>query len=405
MLKTVPGYKSPVDAADTFAFLRNYFPSIQYTNVSEDMQELWNAFIDEYPGDVSSFVDGWMGGTVDKTNLQKSIELARMLHIIYRWAKFGMPVFKLSEGLMSSLVMTDPSNVQCSEIKYPFPTFCITPPPGFWSFDDYPVTSIWVHNFKSSLIGSGRKPNMLHIDIFNADGVANWDNTAYGEREGICVPGEDSENTVANWLKRSEQANFFVSEPMHDLDFGLIQSTGRLIVNLMLYISEKGTGDLVSRKRKYTKRAKERSKQMEPEVWLMGSHIHMRPQVIEAARDIGGSGTPAERARWKLTKRIVVKGHWRRQPIGLRGSGQWKWKWIEPYPKGEGPRLTHIYEDKTKKNPPKDEVTILEERADEAAEVAEACYLDGLDAEGDFHSDRANLIFDRLEELTGKIYD
>jgi hypothetical protein len=62
------------------------------------------------------------------------------------------------------------------------------------------------------------------------------------------------------------------------------------------------------------------------------SLFHVRRLVVRARAATGAAAI--ERQPWQLGRRVTVKAHWRRQPIGPRGSGQTRRTWIGEHHKG-----------------------------------------------------------------------
>jgi hypothetical protein len=391
--------KAPRATADVFAFIRNTFPVEQrYENTPEDMSEFFREYLKKYgPSIMGSLVP--YGG---KSQQQLLTETARMMHIIFRWARFNMPVFDLSEGLMDMLTMTDPADpkndIRCDEVKLPFDTFCITIPPGYWKFDGFPVEVIWVHRFHGASLERRSYKEWFFIGLLNSTGVMIYDNSH--SEPGECLPGDDSNGSIGAWISREKVSKHFKSDEMGTDDWGLAVSAKRLIVNLMLYTAERDFSRPPKQrpKRRYTRRSKQRAKELEPEVWVFGKHIPIIREINEAGRAAGGTS----KKQWVLKKSYVRKGHWRRQPYGP-GRSLRKIIWIKPTAVGgSGPRLTHIY-DEPSGNPA--DVEQLELEADEAAELAEECYDQGDYDSGDYYCDKANQLFDQLEWLTGEVYE
>lgn len=391
---------TPRKTADVFALIRNTMPVEQrYEDTPEDMSEFFWPYMNRYGSAIERSIIPYGG----KSKQQQITETARTFHTIFRWARYNMPVFDLTEGLTSMLTMTDPADVQCNEVKFPFDTFCVTIPTGFWKFDGFPVEAIWVHRFRGASLEHRSERQMLFIGILNTTGVMIYDNSAYGDPGG-CLPDEESDGTLGAWISKEKVSKFFKSDEMQTDDFGLVVSVKRLIVNLMLYTAERDFRKKKSKKRpkrRYTKREKARAKELEPEVWIFGKHVPIVREIDEAGRAAGGTS----KKRWVLKKSYVRRGHWRRQPYGP-GRSLRKRIWIKPTPVGAGPRLTHIYEepDEPGGNPP-GVVEQMEAEADDAAELAEEYYDQEMYDEGDYFCNKANAIFDRLEQLTGEVYE
>lgn len=423
-------HRNPRLAAESFAWIRRNFPDIEdYEETPEDMIEFFDRFREVY----SKEIDTLFALPLDPAQRQRMlVDLASAMHVIFRWARYNMPVFQLTRDLAASLILTDVEELRCVDVQFPFPTFCIQIPPDLWNVEGSPIDSLWVHRYIGQASETGRRRvEMLTTNTIAENGLSLYDTYIYGINP-FCLPGEDSEDPVKGWLGHKKETKSYTTDEMTDQDFGLMESIKRLVLNVMMYVAEKPIGDPRKPRRKYTKRA--RQTEMDPEVWVLGTRIKMRPELIDVARASGGSrSSPSDLAKWRLKKRIAVKGHWRRQPFGPRGTGQWRWKWIAPYLKGEGPRYTHIHEDKPvhtkdpfrgleglvikkgkkkrrrrRKNPMfilDESILQLEHEADEAAELAEEYYDQEMYDEGDYFCNKANSLFDELEQLTGEVYE
>jgi hypothetical protein len=62
------------------------------------------------------------------------------------------------------------------------------------------------------------------------------------------------------------------------------------------------------------------------------SLFHVRRLVVRARAATGAAAI--ERQPWQLGRRVTVKAHWRRQPVGPRGSGETRRTWIGEHHKG-----------------------------------------------------------------------
>ncbi len=79
-----------------------------------------------------------------------------------------------------------------------------------------------------------------------------------------------------------------------------------------------------------------------PLSWVVGREIKLSAELrAAAAAQADGDRSPAH---WRLARRFVVRGHWRRQACGAARAER-RPKWIAPYWKGpaEGPALTRMY--------------------------------------------------------------
>jgi len=119
-------------------------------------------------------------------------------------------------------------------------------------------------------------------------------------------------------------------------------------VNLCLYITERGKGERVAQYT--TKRAKRKSEKSnefvkKPDIWILGKEIKLSKELVLAA-----SSQAQNSSAWSVTKRFVVRGHWKSQACGP-GMTLRKRIFVQPYWKGpkEGEKLAHLYLDGSEK--------------------------------------------------------
>lgn len=116
-----------------------------------------------------------------------------------------------------------------------------------------------------------------------------------------------------------------------------------LLVGLSLFIQENGKGERIQNKQfekyKHKKGGFKHNKKPILEIWEIGKEIKLSNELVSAAKSCGRLD---EQPKWKLSKRFTVRGHWRDQPCGP-GKIDRKKTWIQPYWKGSGVKLAHIY--------------------------------------------------------------
>jgi hypothetical protein len=266
-------------------------------------------------------------------------------HMALRWADFGLSVFDLTTSLLASLLLTDCSGVEPDAVRFPFPTFVVRVPGDFWTIrvqekgQESPVTAIWAHQFRALDQNDGEEKLRLVIKAVSRLGTSVWEVRDLPERS----------TSIEEWVSTSYE-NFETGGPLCAVDqedFRMQRAVRRMLVNLCLYISERGykgtqQGKKTTKKRK-RKKAREQKHELKPSVWVLGHEVKLNRQLLDAARDRSCDESGAE-TRWRVRKRFVVQGHWRNQACGP-GRKERKRIRIEPYWKGpkEGERLSHLY--------------------------------------------------------------
>jgi len=256
-----------------------------------------------------------------------------------QWAKAGLPVFRPSESLAAGLALTDIDNVPTDEWKWPFDCFLIHVPYEFWVMKSPadgspdPVCMMIVSKMETMF----HEPAAMMLMI-GRNGSLSFSQ--------VMLPAEGS--MFEDWFKIVTEQNKLPVGGMDTFDLEPTEQTSmtngwRLMTNLCFYVNERGRGQ---RQNTYTtKRAKRRipskSSMPIPSVWILGQEIKLDRELITAAKN-QALGSPA----WTVSKRFVVRGHYREQPYGP-GRSLRKRLWIESFWKGprEGATLTHLYTD------------------------------------------------------------
>lgn len=309
------------------------------------------------------------------------------LHTLGRWFKFGMPIFRITEDLLASLLLTDPSNVDPEEVKAPFPTFLLEIPDNYWVMDTYTrdfstfdaiqttpkaIRNIWIHNCRTvygseNNIPEGQKIPFQQLGQLKHSPMLIITMEAGGTRlfDRICPPGtmphgqeQGQCKMMTTWLTQGsrETPGPFPMERT-DQDMRYQAAARRLYINLSLYVAEQGRGTKVEqyttkakkrrmkRKNKKSKAAKELPK---PNVWIIGKEITLCKEMKDAAK-AWTEAQSGSKAAWKIKKRFTVRGHWRNQACGPSRQER-KRIWVQPFWKGpkEGEKLTHVYTDEKK---------------------------------------------------------
>lgn len=253
-------------------------------------------------------------------------------HMVASWLQYSFPAFSVTADLLSAFILTDPTNLSLDDIKPPFDTFVINLPRNFWFVDDQMATSLWYHHYKS------RGEVYLHVEVGTPRNLRVY--------ERIPSFWNDDVESVEDWL------NFGVGEiqsveqvEQTEYDKRLMRAARNILVNLSLYVAEHGRG-IRKQSVQHHKKARQRTLTCSlpcVDTWIVGREIKLDQHLISAAKNCSGDDV-ANRAAWQISKRFVVRGHWRDQACGP-GRQMRRRMWIQPYWKGPelGEKLAHIY--------------------------------------------------------------
>lgn len=266
-------------------------------------------------------------------------------HSLLRWVDMGLPVFDLTHGLMSALLLTDPSDVRQDMVKPPFPTFVVRFPDGFWEMhstvDNRPTSAslgiLHIYEAYASTDLNRLRP-MMSLRIVAKNGLTStW--------ETYEPPSGDG--PVSDWLKQEvplieDPTGALVTPDEHDLRLAV--AFRRLFINLCLYINENGRGERLGKPRTASPKKPAGALPEGPDIWVLGREVKLDRELMASAKAWTDSKSPRSSARegWTLRERFTVRGHWRNQAHGPERSLR-KMKWIAPYWKGEGPTFAHVY--------------------------------------------------------------
>mgnify|MGYP002639912642 CR=1 FL=1 len=272
------------------------------------------------------------------------------------WLKYHMPVYKLTTSITAAFALTDTSDIPREEIVAPFPYFIIKLPSNFWYAQDVidgpflgiDLLSVSRHDFL------GGASSILFTMAFTNGRLHQWTRpSTIPEEEGIALTSAD------NAIPDNTRLYMYALEKVYKNLCIFLDQTNPDIKK------ERKHAALKKRVRRKAKRKQEKGKTIfeTPEIWVVGADTKIAPGVIAAAK------TMTSQKKWKLTKRIVVAGHWKWQPYGPRNSLRKRIR-LDPYIKGENyaERLTRKYvvdEIKPSKNP--EELQMLSPYEEEAA--------------------------------------
>jgi len=271
-------------------------------------------------------------------------EEVAQIYSLLAWVDDGMPVYDITHSLMAALLLTDPSEVNLSEVKLPFGTFVVRLPQPFWattSDEGAPaaVTHVIVGHLmvpKLSRDGQGKV-----VMVGEEPKIVTRLTTSDGRQSFERRPDLTDVGTVGDWIAHE----FTPVNPGNiprpkSTEQHMLVSFRRLLANLCLYLAQNGRGEKLGGS---TKRVPGRKPIYvpQPDIWVIGREVKLDRELVDSAKawteDNGGRPEG-----WRLRSRFTVQGHWRSVAHGP-GRVERRRQWIAPYWKGQGPSFSHVY--------------------------------------------------------------
>lgn len=261
---------------------------------------------------------------------------ALRMHALSQWAYGGMPVIELAAPLAAAFCLTEYDAVEPGDCRWPFPTFLVAirgESPLEVVVDDASGRKlasklIWLHSWEDA---DARPAEMVLIE---AD-------------EPYQMPDHTAVHELTKVLAARDPVAWFRGVPDPDVltsvDAASLRNAKRILMGLSLWLRERALGQPRGHARPRTKAERRLSSAGGlPQVWEVGREVPLVQSLIDAARARGERG---ERAAWRLKKRFIVRGHWKRQPHGP-GRSERRLQFIAPYWKGpaDGVGIAHLYD-------------------------------------------------------------
>lgn len=289
----------------------------------------------------------------------------------YRWARFGLPLFRLTHGLTAALLLTDCKGLRGSDLALPFPAFVValptSPRPFLWVTDsddpgvEHSVSHVLFQNMRAYMPG---EDDALSALVERARESVKDGAFTLKQREEIneefdrgsttltslrlFSPGTrmmtslrchwpTGDDSVEEWCKAAFDVPFdgdAFSAELSKTDKLSEAAALRLIANFLVYL-QTAHGSTArahpTASRVYAGTKAHTSSKTPVTTWVIGSEIKLHGAMQEAARQYVSRGRrPKE---WRVTQRFTVRGHWRLQAYGIKHSLRRR-QWIAPFWKG-----------------------------------------------------------------------
>jgi len=260
------------------------------------------------------------------------------VHALARWARGGLPIIRLSAGLAASFCLTDFDAAETADVRWPFPTMLVEIVGGSPLMIDVngrpePARQLWLHGFRNDGPGEdgGRRGEFICLEREEGEGVCL--------HELLAPIGEIGPSA---WLAVMPALTDAPTSggPLTHTDHRNLVNAKRVLVGLALYLREKALGrPIIAHARTKSERRAAGAGGL-PAVWEIGREVPLVQSLVDAARARG----ERDRAKWHLCKRFVVRGHWRRQAVGV-GRAERRLIFVAPFWKGprDGTGIAHLY--------------------------------------------------------------
>lgn len=319
-------------------------------------------------------------GQAKATDPVAVMERHEMLNWCAQWVEGSMPTLQLTHSAAAALALTDCSGVLGQEIGFPFPTFLVQlPSPGgpivFEDYDGTPVEGRWatvhtwwtIHGKEEADKFNRAFDEIKQVHLFyQKQGMPNvgeqWSEaimalvkntplvqelvfrvwSAEGVSINVRVPPLAEGESAEKWIELAEKVRDDADRPdaviskvasMHltPVDKAALTALVRIVVNLALYLD--GNREPGEPKQGMPRSIPPKSTKGEygPMSWVVGKDLVLPHVLREAARDYSRRGKLP--TQWRVTKRFVVRGHWRWQACGAKRAERRR-RWIAPFWKG-----------------------------------------------------------------------
>ena len=309
------------------------------------------------------------------------MERNEMLSWCAMWVGGSFPTIQLTHSAAAALALTDCSGVLGEEIGFPFENFLLQlPSPGgpivFEDYDGTPVEGRWatVHLWHT-IHGKAEAERCTHeiqalgqeFAFYKRQGRPNVEGEfaealrALIQRaqlepelvfrvwsaEGVSIhvrvwplrPDESAEKWIELASDRSRDMATHdgvvldknATMPLTKVDSAALKALVRIVVNLCLYLDGNRTPGEPRVGMPHSIAPKSDRGEYGPMSWVVGKDLVLPHVLREAARDYSRRGKLP--TQWRITKRFVVRGHWRWQAHGTKRALRRR-RWIAPFWKG-----------------------------------------------------------------------
>jgi hypothetical protein len=222
----------------------------------------------------------------------------------WAWKDMGRPTFIITPELAAALLLSDLPSVITEQPPFPAFTLLIKTSEGL------PTPVVAGVDGDQDIYGLGfLQTDMAEETEGDNESWAIWGFPQWEPDQSFYQKVPHPRQQIPQWVKDHPE-----TLPVH-----------RLLVNFCAYVaSKKADGTLPAAKK--VKRGQRKG----CSVTRVGAEVNVSRDMIIYAREIAGN------PKFKIGKRFIVRGHWRKQRYGKRTEDKTKTIWILPFWKGEG---------------------------------------------------------------------
>jgi hypothetical protein len=307
---------------------------------NEEANELMWSF---YSGLLKSAV---LSGTTpsDGDCISMLYQAKAVMYSAMRWVNSGNNTFKISHDLAASLILTEPPK-KSPPLRLPHKALFVEIPPELipspfelseWDW----VTSLFLcEEVRENEDGSTR--TMIAIE---SRGKGTGHSASY-----VWPAADTGEAVERAFREQFENGTMTVTGGALGSSLEHMQKCNvlclRFVQNLLSWLDCSGSPP----KRQAIPAVKRSSAKKHgwPTVWLVGGAVKISKELKDAAADMAylQADSATTKEGWKLRMQHVVRGHWKLQSHGPKGSLRKK-VWLEPYMRGPDGKVawSHVYE-------------------------------------------------------------
>lgn len=260
-----------------------------------------------------------------------------------RWYRGGLPRIRLSHGLAAQLALTDPTGIEAADVCMPFRCYMLEFPfpQGPVVLDDgkEDAVAMLVMDYRLPCdpvefgVGAKSLAELLAL-LVKQRGESQW---IHRNIHGLLYAGSSALEIAVPLRRAIAFPSAAPGIPDRDRRAGLLAQ--RIVVNLALYVKHvdslggsTGTGG----------KAVNHDHDLTSMLYEVGTEVKLERPLRDAARAFCMRGQAHK--KWKLDKRFIVRGHWKKQACGKERTER-KLVFVEPYWKGPmgAPVVARLY--------------------------------------------------------------
>ena len=324
----------------------------RFTGLVQDAQRVADIGLGDTYADIMA-----VGSIMQSAGIGIDIPSFMLGHACVRWWRGGVARFHLSHSLATQFALTDVDGIDASDLRLPFPTFVIElpHPKGPLLFDNAEIEQIEDVQFVIVNRYCGVSSAQLSSAINHRAKIYDWRDEVreYNRIKHELKWQEPKVRTILFGTRMTTLDDCWPLEGAVDCsdvvskddfaravttvrDLRAVEIARRIVVNLALYLRHVVSAGLSGG------RTVNHDHGISSLLYELGTEVKIDARLRQASRDYCLSGRRPE--PWRLAKRFIVRGHWKKQPVGPERAER-KMIFVEPYWKGpaDAPVIARTY--------------------------------------------------------------